>query len=198
MGRAAGAAVDPRDLHNPHVLRQLQLAAVFQLLQRLPLREGAQHRQIVPHHFVGQGLHLHQLLPGKLPVKVDGHAVLPHVEAHVLAAVELMGQARDDVLAGVVLHSYKPLLPVYPAGQMGSHRQRLAAGMEDLPSPLLHIRHRRRADEAGVRLLAAALREKGGPVQNHCPALLVLAAVQHRGLKVKQVAVDIIEFLGCH
>ena len=115
MRGAAGAAVHSRYLHYAHVFRQLQLAAVFKGLQFLRVREGAGHRQVVPHRPVGQSFYLHKLLPAQLPVKVYGDKILSHVKAHVLAAEELMGKAGDHMFPGVILHTAEPLLGVKAA-----------------------------------------------------------------------------------
>ena len=101
------------------------------------------------------------------------------------------------MLAGVVLHPAVALLAVQAAGVALPHRQGLVRIVEDALLLLLHVPHPGRAQAAGVRRLAAALREKGRAVQLHDPALPLGAAVGHHGVKVKEMAVQIIEFL-CH
>ena len=193
MGRAAGAAVDPRDLHDAHVLRQLQLAAVEEARQLLRLGEPGPDGQVGPDGLVGQALDAHELLPAQLAGVVHGHAVGAHVEAHVVKAVLPVDEAGDDVLAGVVLHPAIALLPVHSAGKALPHGQGPVGIVEDAPLLFVHVQHPRLPDGAGVGRLAAALGEEGGPVQGDRPAALLLLAGRSPRRQMPQMAVDVIE-----
>ena len=116
------------------------------------------------------------------------------MKAHVVKAELPIHEARDDMLAGVVLHAAMALLPVDPAGEALPRREGPVGFVEDPSLLLVHVQHPGLADEAGVGRLAAPFGEKGGPVQGQGPALLRLLAGEDHRLKFPQMAVDIIEF----
>ena len=80
---------------------------------------------------ISAGVSLQILLPGQLPVVVDGDGVRPQVEAHVAAVVQRTQQAGEDVLAGVLLHVVESAGPVDGALHRGADLHRAAAGVED-------------------------------------------------------------------
>ena len=199
MGAAAGAAVGPGELRDPHRPLQGLFAAVGDGGQLLRGGIIGPEGVIFPDVAVGPGLHLQHLLPGHGGVIVDGDHVRSHVEAHVVAGKGSAQHTADDVLAGVLLHMVKAAGPVDGAVDGGPHGQGPVAGVEHQAVPLLDVQHRRAAQVAVVRRLAAALRVKGRAVQGHKICVpLAGPAVGDDGVELLQKCVPVIQLLGVH
>ena len=181
MGAAAGAAVRAGKGHQPHLPGNILFGAVDRLFQGCPLQKPDIDGVVLPDVGVGRGLDGGQVFRGDLVVEVDGHHILPQVEAHIVAAVAGADDAADDVLAGMLLHMVKPPGPVDDAGDGFSHGQRPAAPVQDDAVLFPHVGHSGPAQRALVGRLAAPLGIKGGAVQHHHPPVLVLLTGQDGG-----------------
>ena len=115
MGAAAGAQVDVPELHEAHRARQRFFAAVWEVRQLVRLREPCPNRQVGAHGLVRAALYVYELCPVQLAAEVDGHALGAHVEADVFVSVNIMHEAGDYVLAGVILHAAQALLAAFGA-----------------------------------------------------------------------------------
>ena len=103
-----------------------------------------------------------------------------------------MADAADDMLAGVVLHSPKQHSPVDLTGHDLAHGQRMIHIVGDAVGLLLHVQNLCAAQSASVRALATALREKGGLIQNHPPAVSGGRTAEDLGGKGLKIAVRIV------
>ena len=199
MHSAAGA--DVRVLHSDQAHRPGQLlfapvAHLAPLLLRGPVRR---HWKVGPYGLVGQPLQLWEIRRGNLPVKVHCHTVGPHVEAHVFISIELVDNAGQDMLPGVLLHQQQAAGPVHIPFHLSVFLQRGRGDVADLPVPFPHIRNRDAAQNAVVRKLAPSLRIKGGSVQYHLPAVLDLwtgLAGEHPCGKGNHMGILVVEALG--
>ena len=70
MGGAAGAGIYTGNGYNAHLPPDLNLAAVFQGFQRLPVREGNPDGQVGEDCPVGFPFNFSQFFPGNTAVKV--------------------------------------------------------------------------------------------------------------------------------
>ena len=198
MRRTAGAAVDIADLNYAYVLRQLKLAAVFEVCELLRVREPYAHRDVGADGLVRALLDVHELIPVKLTAEVYGHALGTHVEADIIIAVLAVDKPGDDVFTRVVLHTAQALFGVKTAGNGQPRLERSVGIVQYLAAALLHIGDAHGADIPRVGKLPAALGEEGCPIKSHCPAALFPAAIEHLGFKGKHMAVDIIKLFGRH
>ena len=196
MRRAAGAAVDPRDLHDAHLTAQLLLRAVVERGELRLAGDPCADGEIAAHGLVGAKLDLRELVRAQLPGEVDGHAVGAHVEAHVVEAEAAMHEAGDDMLARVVLHAPQALLEVEAALDVLPDGQGRVAEVDDLAAALLRVQHARAPQRSGIGALAAALREEGRAVERHGKSLLRLLAGKHLRGENGQMAVRVIELFG--
>ncbi len=196
--RTAGAAVDIADLNYAHILRQLKLAAVFEVRELLRVREPYAHRDVGADGLVRALLDVHELIPVKLTAEVYGHALSTHVEADIIIAVPAVDKPGDDVFARVVLHPAQTLFGVKTAGNGQPRLERSVDIVQYLAAALLHIGDAHRADIPRVGKLPAALGEEGRPIKDHRPPALLLTAIEHPGFKGEHVAVDIIKLFGRH
>ena len=118
------------------------------------------------------------------------------MKAHIVKAEAPVYQARDDVLARVVLHPAQALFEVQAALDAFTHGERAVTEMDDLAAALLHVQHMGRAESAGVGALAAALREEGRAVEDDGKAALCRLAGQDPGGEDGKMAVGITELFG--
>ena len=183
MGAAAGAAVRPGELHNPHLTGEGLLAPVADVLQLLGGGVCNFYRLVnLPEVPVGGLLQRGELLFGEGAVEVDGDHLRPQVEAYILAAPEIVGQPGDDVLPRVLLHQVEPPVPVDDPGDLCSRLQGVAAGVDNLPVPAVDLQHLHLVEgpaglqPPGVVGLAAPLGVEGGAVQNDVKPLFPLGA----------------------
>ena len=105
MGGAAGADVHAGDRDDAHLALDLDFAAVGEIGQLLPGRIGNLHRKIGEYGLVGRSLDPGQFLPADGAVEIQGHVLIPQVEAHIAITEPGVHQAGDDVLAGMLLHA---------------------------------------------------------------------------------------------
>ena len=127
------------------------------------------YRTILPDALVGQLLRLSDLFIGQLPVHVDGHDPIPHMEAHIVCSPKAPQGVRQNMFAGVLLHMIQTNLPI----KGGFHRcprfQRLVAKMPDLPFLFPDMGNHSCPDGTGIAQLSSSLGEKYGAVQGHLP-----------------------------
>ena len=196
MGAAAGAAVEARHLHNPHRPGQLLFAAIGYVRQLLRFGIPAFYRQIAPHCLVGLLFDFRQHLRGDYRVKIDDGALLAHMEAGVAAPKPPVENAGDNVLAGVLLHSDEPGLPVDVALHPAPRLQGPVTQVDDFLSPFPGVQHRGTAQFAGIRRLPAPLGVEGRGIQNNLKSLGPLLAGNHPGSEPLQVGIFIVK-LSC-
>lgn len=170
------------------------LAAVFQHLQFLGGGVGDDHGMVLPDVAVGLGLQLAELILVQQNIQVDGDKIGAHVEAHIVTAPLGVGQAGDDMFAGVVLHQVKAPLPVDLALDGGADVQRSAAGVHHTALPLVDLQHVDAAQYAQVIGLAAPLRVESGLIQQDVKAFFALDAGLHGGGEFGQIGVLFIQF----
>ena len=96
------------------------------------------------------------------------------------------------MLPRMLLHPVESLLPVDSACHRSSGIQRRCRRVEDHIFPLLNIQHFDVIQIAGIGILAAPFREKGGAIQHHLILVFYRTAVQHLCLKFLPMAVIII------
>ena len=198
MDAAAGAGIVPRHLHDSDRPGQGPLGPVGDPLQLLRAGSPDAQGDIFPDGLVGLPLDFRQFFRRNHRVKVDDDARLVHVEARIVAAVEPVQDAGDDMLPRVLLHPDEPGLIVNFARYRASRRQRPIAQVDHRLSRFPGIQHMNAPKDARIRRLTAAQRIKGRPVQNDRKAPLRCPAVQNSGLKFGQMAVCVINFFGCH
>ena len=108
----------------------LLLAAVVHRVQLRGRGQKRAHGHVVADGGVGATLDVQGLLRREDAVKVDLDALLAHVEAHVLVAVERVHDAGHDVLARVGLHVVAAPRPVERAVDGGAHGKRRVRQVE--------------------------------------------------------------------
>ena len=164
VGAAAGAGVRPGEGDDAYLPVNGLLAPVVYMLQLL--RGGVKDLRgaVLPQVAVDLRLQLLQLCLVQFYVQVDGDHVGSHVEADVVTAIFGVGQAGDDMLAGVLLHQVEPTLPVNGAGHLLPRRKGSVTGVNDRVCPGVDLQHVDAAQHAGVVGLAAALGVEGGLV----------------------------------
>ena len=128
--------------------------------------------------------------------EVDAHAVLADAEAHVLAAELLVRDARQNVLARVLLHVVEAARPVDVALHRLAHAHRRGDGVPDHAVLLVHVHDARSAQRAAVGGLTAALGIKGRGGQSGAQHASVLLAGQHGGAEAGAVCVAFIQSFG--
>ena len=114
------------------------------------------------------------------------------MKANIVIAKPPMDQAGDYMLPRMLLHPVESLLPVDSACHRSSGIQRRCRRVEDHIFPLLNIQHFDVIQIAGIGILAAPFREKGGAIQHHLILVFYRTAVQHLCLKFLPMAVIII------
>ena len=204
MGRAARTDVDAGDRHEPDALRKADLAAVFQLFQFLRGRIGCRNGKILPDDPVGSKLQVPDLFIIQLTGGVQRYGVLAQAEAHVLITVYRVQDAGQDMLAGMVLHIGKTVLPVdLPADGLSLRKKGGVAagnGMRNNAVLYLDIGHGKTFKNARVRRLSAFLREKQRPVQNDKEPFCSgkRHSLYYRGSEFHCVSVFVIKLDGVH
>ena len=109
-----------------------------------------------------------------------------------MPAVPGVDDARDDVLAGMLLHQVEPVGVVHDALHGLANGQGRSHPMED-PLPLLmDMEHLHAAQGAPVGGLSAALGVEGGAVQLDLKALLRFRTIHNNGGKLCQTAVGVV------
>ena len=196
VGRTAGAAVDTLYLHDTHVPRQLQLAAVLHGGESGAVGEEGPHRDVRAHGLVRAALDVRELLCRQLAAEVYRHALLAHVEAHVVVAVEAVDYTGDDMLTGVVLHAPQTLFTVHAAAHGGAGDEGRGGAVPDDAVTLMRVRDAHGAYIARVRALSAALGEEGRAVKGGEKTVSPRLAGRHHRLKFKKMAVEIIKLFG--
>ena len=121
---------------------------------------------------VGQRFQLLQLFRRQLLVKIQDDFVFAQMKAHVGAAIQAVGQTRNDMLPGVALHPAEAQGPVQVPFHLCSRLQRPVHRVQDAIPGFLHIQDVVPAQRSPVGRLAAAFREKGRLVQLHLPLAL--------------------------
>ena len=125
-------------------------------------------------------------------VVVDDDGAFAHVKARVVAVVGGAEHAADDVLAGVLLHVVKAVLPVDAPVNGLALGQGLVAGVEDYAVLFLHVGDFCRPQRAVVGGLAAAFGVKSGLIQRHQPLFAVGTAGEDAPVKFPQKRIFII------
>ena len=148
---------------------------------------------VLPDVLVGPCLQLGHLLRSERYIQINGDHVAAHVEAHIVTAVEAVGDAGDDVLSRVMLHEIKAAGPVDLPLHLAACLQWSGAGVDDPSLTLVDLQHRYTSQRAGVIGLSAALGVKGGLVQENIPPLFALGTGLHRGRKMGEVGLCFIE-----
>ena len=113
-----------------------------------------------------------------------------------VAYAKVVHDAGNDMLAGVLLHFGETLFIVDRAIHFCVGLKFSIGVVDDQVTFFLDIQHLHAAQNAGVGILAAALREKGGAVQHREPALFVGLAVQHMAGKFKAEGFVFVDTLG--
>ena len=187
--RAAGAQIHAWYLHYAHLAVQLLLAAVVQGGERIPVRQEAVHGDIAPDGAVGLELAARYVRRGELHGEVQRHIAPAHVEAHVLAVIEAVDRAGEDVLAGVRLHTREPQRPVHRPSNGFSNAERGGEYVHDSLVLLAHTYDLQAAHGPGVGVLPAASGEERGPVEHDGPGPALGLAGDDPGLEGAQLPV---------
>ena len=116
------------------------------------------------------------------------------MEAYVVISEGAVHNAGNDVLSRVLLHFGETLLIVDGTVHLCARRKFCVGVMDDDIVLFLHIQHVYAAQASGISVLAAALREEYGLVQNYLIALffLIPLAGQYRCVTAVLMAVFII------
>ena len=117
------------------------------------------------------------------------------VEANVGAAIQLVGQAGDHMLAGVALHPAEAEGPIQGAVDGSAGGEGTVGDVNDGVGGLSHVQDVDLVQGALVGGLAAALGEEGGLVQNDAPCSgFSWGAGEDGGGESATMAVVVIEF----
>ena len=114
------------------------------------------------------------------------------MEADVVVAEAGMDKTGDDMLAGMLLHPGKALLPVKNAFYLRADLQGLPGVVPDFSIFLMCIEDLHVAQISRISGLSAAFRKKCGLVERHLPVILFLLTGSHHRRKCGQMAVFII------
>ena len=174
MRCTAGADIVSGNFHDTHLASQFLFAAVVQLIQLFPGRVDDYDRKISDHCFIGFIFYLLKLLRCEGAVKIHGHQFLPQMKAYIVISEGAVYDTGNDVLSRVLLHFGETLLIVDGTVHLCARRKFCVGVMDDDIVPLLHIQHVYAAQASGISVLAAALREEYGLVQNYFIALFFL------------------------
>ena len=183
VGSAAGAEIlgvlIGADADDADAFGEVQLGTVGEGGQLVGIGVVGLDGEVGGHDGVGLLLDGVQLGAGQHAVKVQGHVcgftAVAQVEAHIFVAVEAVDDARDNMLAAVVLHAGEAGGGVQLTLYGGTHREGVrrtvqvghADGMGDDTVCLLNVQDGTAREEALVGVLTAALGEEGGSVQHH-------------------------------
>ena len=200
VGGAAGADVDTRDLDDPDVVGEFQLAPVIQILQGLLLRKPGLHRDVRPDGPVHFQLQLLQSFGVDGAAEIKRGLRLAQVEAHIVVAESCVHPAGKHVLAGVLLHEIKAPRPVDLSGHRGSFLQRTVQHVGDDPALHMGVQDFSFPEGSPVRLLSALLRKKGGPIQDRQEGAVffVRSAGKDLSRKFRPVHVFVIKLFCLH
>ena len=141
MDAAAGADIKARHLHDPHRPGQGPLGPIGDLLQLLGTGGPDVQGGVFPDGLIGLSLDFRQLFRRDHGVKIDDNAGLIHVEARIVAAVQPVENAGDDVLPRVLLHSDEPCLIIDLSIHGAAHGQGAVAQVDDFLPLLPGIQH---------------------------------------------------------
>ena len=116
------------------------------------------------------------------------------MKANVVVAERRVDQTGQDMLAGMLLHIRKPLVPVDLTAHLGARRNLVLDHMaDDILLVDLRIAHRNalltNKQTADIRGLTTLLREKAGLIQNDRKALLDRLTGKHGRGKAGAVGV---------
>ena len=142
VGGAAGAHVTAGNGDDADLLGQVQLAPVVQGRQLLRGGIAGGDRAVFRDELVGPVLQHRQLLGVSSLSKSRITWSSPHVEAHVGAAVEAVGQAGEHMLPGVALHPGKAQGPVQFPGDGSAGGQGPSVMWTMASPPLPGVQHR--------------------------------------------------------
>ena len=170
----AGADIVSGNFHDTHLAGQFFFAAVVQLIQLFPGRVDDYDRKISDHCFIGFIFYLLKLLRCEGAVKIHGHQFLPQMKAYIVISEGAVYDTGNDVLSRVLLHFGETLLIVDGTVYLCVRLKFRIGVMDDDIVLFLHIQHVYAAQASGISVLAAALREEYGLVQNYFIALFFL------------------------
>ena len=142
MGAAAGTGVGSGEGDDAHLAGEGLIAAILQHLQLRGSRISDGDGMVLPDVLVGPCLQLSHLLRSELYIQINGDHIAAHVEAHIVTAVEAVGNTGDDVLSRVMLHEIKAAGPVDLSLHLSACLQWSGAGVDDPPLTLVDLQHR--------------------------------------------------------
>ena len=194
MGSAAGADIVSRNFHNANLTGQFFFAAVIQLVQFFFGWIGYHDRKVLHNCFIGLIFHLLKLLWCKCAVEIHGYQFLAQMEADIIISEGAVHDAGNDMLAGVLLHFGETLFIVDRAIHFCVGLKFSIGVVDDQVTFFLDVQHLHAAQNSGVGILAAALREEYGLVENYFIALffLIPCTGQYRCVTAVLMAVCII------
>ena len=169
MRSTAGAHIRTRNRNDADRPGQLFFTAVIQCCKGLPVRILRQNFYILQYLLVRQVFRLLNLFCRQRSRKIDRHAVLSHMEADIRIAVGMTDDTGNDMFSGMLPHMHQPSVPVNGSMHAASNLQRGAAQMENYAVLFLYICHPGAAEYTEIAGLTAALRIKGGSIQNNLP-----------------------------